>query len=59
MQKITFNEALKLFLYVDNRIYVQGLFPGGWFGLQVNASVELEESLLIVPSTITSLLGRA
>ena len=60
MQKITFNEALKLFLYVDDGIYSQGLFPGGRFGLQVNPIVEGEEGLLVGPGTsVTPLLGRA
>ena len=61
MQKITFDEALKLFLNVDDRIYGQGFFPRGRFGLQVNTIVEREESLLVLPSTssILALLGRA
>ena len=60
MQKITFDEAIKLFLYVDDGIYGQGLFPGGGFGLQVNTVVEGEEGLLVGPwSSVAPLLGRA
>ena len=60
--KITFDEALKLFLYVDDRICGQGFFPRGRFCLQVNTIVERKESLLVVPSSSAvsgRLLGRA
>ena len=60
MQKITFDEAVKLFLYVDDGICGQGFLPRGRFGLQVNTIVEREESLLVGPSTsILALLGTA
>lgn len=61
MQKITFDEAVKLFLYVDDGICGQSLFPRGRFGLQVNTVMEREESLLVgsSPVSVIAFLGRA
>ena len=45
---------------MDDRIYGEGFFPRGRFGLQVNTIVERKESLLVVPSSrLTPILGRA